>query len=379
LEKIEMKKTLVAVAAMAAVTGAMADVTIYGTFEQAIQTSKSTTLAVDSGGVYTGDFLNKKSTGISAPLNGGSALGFKGSEDLGNGVKANFQFEMGLALDQNGGPDGYVSGASTPTYENRNSFVGLSGGFGSFTVGRQYNLSFYNIIGADPMGFSGTGGFVSAAAGGAGRTDNLVIYNLPSLVPGVNISVSRGFGEATTTDTSSTKAGDLSEWSVSYANGPLFVGFASQTKKGGTYANPFAGSYVTTTSPTAYTGTDGENLKSSSQTITYDLGMAKLLYGGTKSKMPTATDAVNGAAVQSAKGNSFGVSVPLGAWTVTYTSADLSSTLEDASTVKTKGTQMSASYALSKRTSVYYHAGKSKTAAIGTSASSSAIGLLHGF
>jgi len=42
LEKIEMKKTLVAVAAMAAVSGAMADVTISGFIDQAVQNLKST-------------------------------------------------------------------------------------------------------------------------------------------------------------------------------------------------------------------------------------------------------------------------------------------------------------------------------------------------
>ncbi|NQW66728.1 MAG: porin, partial [Burkholderiales bacterium] len=38
-----MKKTLVAVAAISAITGAMADATIYGTIDQALQSSKTST------------------------------------------------------------------------------------------------------------------------------------------------------------------------------------------------------------------------------------------------------------------------------------------------------------------------------------------------
>ena len=121
---------------MAAVTGAMADVTIYGTIDQAYVTSKVT----DAAGATT------KTTGLGGPWNGGSGIGFKGSEDLGSGLKASFQYEMGVMIDQVGGPYG-------PQNENRNSFLGLSGGFGNVTMGRQYNLAFYNIISADPMGF----------------------------------------------------------------------------------------------------------------------------------------------------------------------------------------------------------------------------------
>lgn len=55
-----------------------------------------------------------------------SRLGFRGVEDLGGGLKAVFGLEMGLAADTGVG--------STPMF--RNSYVGLTGAFGAFAMGR---------------------------------------------------------------------------------------------------------------------------------------------------------------------------------------------------------------------------------------------------
>jgi len=353
LEKIEMKKTLVAVAAMAAVTGAMAQATIYGTIDQAYVTSKVTSTAN----------VTTKTTGLGGPWNGGSAIGFKGSEDLGGGLKASFQYEMGVAVDQVGGPYG-------PHYENRNSFLGLSGGFGNVTMGRQYNLAFYNVISADPMGFSGVSAYLPALAGGAGRADNLIIYTLPSVAPGLNIQLSKGMGEAATTTAAPTKAGDSTEYGISYSAGALFVGYVSNSVKGGTYANPFAGSVVTTDAPTAYAGTAGDTIKGTSTTLTYDLGMAKLIYGGTKTTQPYLTT--------SNKGNAYSILVPINALSVSYTSASYSTTAS-AVTTKLKGTQMRAAYSLSKRTTAYFDTAKYSTNGTTASTSGNAFGLIHNF
>lgn len=55
----------------------------------------------------------------------GSRLGFKGSEDLGNGLKAIWKYEMSYDVDEGGA----IGGA-------RNSYLGLAGGFGTMLVGR---------------------------------------------------------------------------------------------------------------------------------------------------------------------------------------------------------------------------------------------------
>ncbi|MFN5811954.1 MAG: porin, partial [Burkholderiales bacterium] len=73
-----MKKTLVAVAALAAVTGAMAEVTISGFIDQAYNTTRTT----DADGV------SSTVTSVGHNAIGQDALGFAVSEDLGNGITA---------------------------------------------------------------------------------------------------------------------------------------------------------------------------------------------------------------------------------------------------------------------------------------------------
>ena len=80
-----VRGTALAAIALAASFGAQAQssVTLYGIVDMFVQYGKgdSTTLAVQSGGVSS------------------SRLGFKGTEDLGGGLKANFQLEQGILAD----------------------------------------------------------------------------------------------------------------------------------------------------------------------------------------------------------------------------------------------------------------------------------------
>lgn len=81
-------------------------------------------------------------------LSGGmfpSRLGFRGVEDLGDGLKAIFNLESGF---------GVSTGASQQGGRlfGRNSFVGLSGKYGDFTIGRQRSMMFYAMVDADVIG-----------------------------------------------------------------------------------------------------------------------------------------------------------------------------------------------------------------------------------
>jgi len=137
-----MKKTQVALAALALVasTAALADgVTIYGAVDAAVAHSNG------GKGTYfdgTGSWT--------APTH----LGFKGSEDLGNGMKASFQLETGVSLG-NGAAVSGGNGGGTAISDSfgalftRVATVGLSGDFGAVTIGQQ--LSPYiipNVVGA---------------------------------------------------------------------------------------------------------------------------------------------------------------------------------------------------------------------------------------
>lgn len=76
---------------------------------------------------------------------GASRLGFRGREDLGSGLKADFVMEMGFSPDSGSlGQGGRAFG--------RQVFVGLGGPWGTFSLGRQYNMIFWANLDADILG-----------------------------------------------------------------------------------------------------------------------------------------------------------------------------------------------------------------------------------
>lgn len=112
-----MKKPALVLALLAAMPlMAQADVTVYGSLRVGINSLKS----VDSN--------FKSTTGVD---DFSSRIGFRGNEDLGNGLQAIWQLETGMAL------DGVSTGAysSTGVLANRNSFVGLQGSWGKLRLG----------------------------------------------------------------------------------------------------------------------------------------------------------------------------------------------------------------------------------------------------
>ncbi|WP_080962665.1 porin [Chromobacterium subtsugae] len=120
-----MKKTLIALAVATLPAAAFADVTIYGQIKAGVEN-------VDAGG------MNK--TNIDDL---GSRIGFKGSEDLGNGLKAIWQVESGLDIDGSN-RQGYGSFAS------RESFIGLDTGFGKVRLGNISTFSDSNMSVVNP-------------------------------------------------------------------------------------------------------------------------------------------------------------------------------------------------------------------------------------
>jgi predicted porin len=131
-----------------------------------------------------------------------SRVGLRGTEDLGNGLKAIFQIETGVAVDSGSTQGaGGVGNASKGTWASRDSFVGLDSGFGRLTFGRQ---SIYwangelaqfsaNYINTEIPWTNGTMmGRISRATGGAGpvaRQSNTVQYTTPTFA-GFNATLS---------------------------------------------------------------------------------------------------------------------------------------------------------------------------------------------
>jgi predicted porin len=74
-----------------------------------------------------------------------SRWGFRGTEELGGGLKAVFGLEGGILLDT-GNSDG-------PLFK-RQAFVGLDGGFGRIVIGRSFTTTYDFVILFDPLGYA---------------------------------------------------------------------------------------------------------------------------------------------------------------------------------------------------------------------------------
>lgn len=153
----------------------------------------------------------------------GSRLGFRGSEDLGSGMKAVFLIESGINVDDGSlGQGGLAFG--------RQAWAGLSTRAGDLTFGRQYSPNFFTIV------TYGLGG--GLAWGNASnyftdvsplRVNNSVSYVSPTF-KGVKARLLYGAGE-NTTQPGGHHVGDSSSGSLQYDNGRFSAGFAVQTRK----------------------------------------------------------------------------------------------------------------------------------------------------
>jgi predicted porin len=209
--EISMKKSLLALAVLASFAGvahAQSSVTIYGVLDMAIQTE---TKGGAAGAV----------TALDSGEQSGSRLGFKGTEDLGGGLKAIFNVEMGIFADTGSSQGGLTFG--------RQAWVGLTGDFGTVKMGRQYTPQFYFFDMVDPfdLGFTSgsagastsTGGVFGFLSNSAWRVNNSVSYQSNNM-SGFSAMGLYGFGEVAGDNSANRSAGV----SAQYAAGPVYVG-----------------------------------------------------------------------------------------------------------------------------------------------------------
>jgi predicted porin len=242
-----MKKSLIALAVLSACTGmAYADdstVTLYGIMDAGI-------LTVDHGSNFNGSGFvtgtpifgtpsnlgaNARSTGI---MNGGESAtrwGIRGSEDMGNGMKAFFTLESGVNL-ANGslatsalantvrtGASGAADTALEGQLFGRSAFLGLSGSWGAVSAGRVTSLQLdiigrYDPVNAQefsPINFSGQ-------YGGGGVTDNSRIDNALRYIgkwDAFNVGAVHKFGGIA----GSSGAGEINEVNIGWEQGPFGI------------------------------------------------------------------------------------------------------------------------------------------------------------
>ncbi|MBZ0104451.1 MAG: porin [Sulfuricella denitrificans] len=205
-----MNKKLLALAVAAALVpaAAMADsgnVTIYGNVH----------MSVDSlDGKPAAGTDNTRKTNVSS---NSSYVGFKGTEDLGNGLKAIWQVENQISMGDTGG--------TANAWTNRNSFGGLTGGFGTAILG--IHDTPLKIVGrkADLFGDQIGDSRNMIADGGIGdlRPQNVVAYISPTVggVHGALAYVTNvGAGAATEASTTAISALGI------YEGGPLMLAAA---------------------------------------------------------------------------------------------------------------------------------------------------------
>ena len=211
-----MQKKLIALAVAGLVSApafAQSNVQIYG--------------VVDMGVTHRSDHAESgvgNKTSVDSGIGSGSRLGFKGTEDLGNGLKASFVLEMGMHVDQGQSrADGTFS---------RQSFLALSGNFGTVALGRQYAPQFNLLAALDPFG-TGTVGQANNIYTIDVRLNNTVAYVSPDF-GGFNIVAAysndavgaAGATVSATSDEALENEGDARVVAIAptYKNGPLMVG-----------------------------------------------------------------------------------------------------------------------------------------------------------
>ena len=156
-----MKKSLLALSLLGAFAGsacAQSTVTMYGVLDAGLNYEST------AGTSTTGNLFSLQS-GISAP----SRIGFKGSEDINSSLKAIFDLEAGIQINNGTSTD-------TGTLFNRQSWLGLSGDFGSVMVGRQFTPMYNAVYAIDPfeLGMAGNAGNLMHL-GGANLVGNVVV------------------------------------------------------------------------------------------------------------------------------------------------------------------------------------------------------------
>lgn len=403
-----MKKSLVALAALAVIGAASAQssVTMYGAVEPTVDfgyknRTTTTTNTFNAAGTLltTGVVATEYKPGFRVQDGndqgtGTSRIGWLGTEDLGGGLKAKFQLEMGLRVD-----DGCVteagsacsSGQSGGNLFGRNAWLGIEGSMGEVRLGRQV-LGSFGVQGKSWAAGSSSGlyeaGATTATTMGGVRFANAIKYITPNfggftgtvtlaapeVAAGVNTTTTTaaGTGVVSTADAKAKTGIDLA---LEYANGPLYVGGGyNRTGSNSATNNGLAG---------VLNSVNNTEARSKQHTLgaSYDFGVIKPFINYTRSNVDASNVTVTGgtaaAAVATntptkAKAWTLGLRAPIGAATLiaAYGTEKTtgSGTALTASAVtgtrtfdgKEKAYQIGAQYPLSKRTLLEVNYGQYK-------------------
>lgn len=323
-----MQKKLIALAVAGLVSApvmAQSNVQIYGIMDAGVRYLGS---SENSGPAGTPNLSSRY--GIDQDGQASSRLGFRGTEDLGNGMSAFFTIEQGVNVDETSGLGG------------RQTFVGLTGNFGRVWLGRDFNPVRQLTNNIDPFGATGIGNNQSLFEQQT-RYANAVFYRTPNF-NGLTVDLAystrvqngpeqdRISGEART---------DGRAWAIAprYTNGPLMVGAGYERIDQEQGTGTFAGNDI--------------DIRRWNLGGTYDFNVVKahLAYGQTK--QDTANPANSD---RERRSWLVGLSAPVseaGTVMASYVRTKLDDGAADTSDQKASLWALGYSHALSKRTHMY--------------------------
>jgi len=374
-----MKKSLVALAVLAATSAfAQSSVTISGNVDAGIRIRDTQ----DNNTDFTRVQVNNAST---------TALIFRGTEDLGGGLKANFLAEINWNPTQSH----TSNGSQTANYYigtpfNGEQFIGLQGGFGNLRIGSP-NASMLETNGkAQPFGTAiggaymntgvarlgsasyGISQFVGAvdSAGRVIRSERAVRYDTPA-INGFAASYEWSGKNSNHTTANQENQNGYNSLGLTYSQGPLNLAYSSAEAQAGANvaAGPTAAGAVVANALTA-----NAKVKYTFLAANYTMGATTVYYGATTGKstgLATNFDASsNNVAVKYAVNGNLAVM------------ANVTRVNNKVGTTDPKSTGLGADYSLSKRTTAYLRYEKYDTdtgSATAGNGKMTAVGFRHTF
>lgn len=221
-----MQKKLIAlaIAGLSSAAFAQSNVTVYGVMDVSQTYIKATGGSDFAATSPVGAITAVDAKNVARLDSNSSYVGFKGTEDLGNGLKAVFLIEQGFNADTN---NGFTGG--------RDTYVGVTGGFGTVIAGRlthplrSMGLKVELVPGAAGFGTTSslTGTIVGLKTGADDRANNAVAYVSPDF-SGFSGTVAyiNGENRTNTVATPGLNEENARQYQIAgqYANGPLWAG-----------------------------------------------------------------------------------------------------------------------------------------------------------
>lgn len=237
-----MQKKIIALAVAGLVSGgafAQSNVEVFGVLDVGVLQHSGTYNGTNgnavAGGTNAAGATNTGSgTVMASGQNKSSRLGFRGTENLGNGNTAEFWIETNLSVTGGGVANG--AGAQQPGSTGldfaggRQIFTGIKGSWGGLRFGRQYTPFFSTVAAVDPFGAVGPASsyVIHPLVNNTVRANNALTYTSPT-IGGATFSIQQGFANdysGVGTIQATVGGGAVTSWNLIYGNGPLVLGAA---------------------------------------------------------------------------------------------------------------------------------------------------------